>query len=456
VAGQPSLFGIDPERPSEEPAEVSDHAPLATRMRPRTFDEFVGQHRAIGLGTVLRRAVDAGEVPSLILWGPPGTGKTTLAVLIAGASGAAFEAVSATSAGVADLRKVVERARERLRSGRRTVLFIDEIHRFNKSQQDAVLPHVENATVTLLGATTENPSFEVNAALLSRSRVIRLEALEPDDIRSLIERALNDSERGLGGQHVVVDPDAIDRLVALCGGDARIALNSLELAVQAATRDPDGAAHVTVADIEGALQSPALLYDRAGDQHYWLISAFIKSVRGSDPDAAVYWLARMLEAGEDPLFVARRMVISAAEDIGLADPHALGVAVAAQQAAHFIGMPEGFLPLAEAALYLAAAPKSNSVLRAYVAASSDVAETLHQPVPLHLRNAVTGLGRSMGFGTGYRYAHDHEGGIVAQEHLPASLAGHRYYEPSEHGAEHEVGERLNSIREALERRDTRS
>jgi putative ATPase len=409
VAGQPSLFGIDPERPSEEPAEPSDHAPLATRMRPRTFDEFVGQHRAIGLGTVLRRAVDAGEVPSLILWGPPGTGKTTLAVLIAGASGAAFEAVSATSAGVADLRKVVERARERLRSGRRTVLFIDEIHRFNKSQQDAVLPHVENATVTLLGATTENPSFEVNAALLSRSRVIRLEALEPDDIRSLIERALNDSERGLGGQHVVVDPNAIDRLVALCGGDARIALNSLELAVQAATRDPDGAAHVTVADIEGALQSPALLYDRAGDQHYWLISAFIKSVRGSDPDAAVYWLARMLEAGEDPLFVARRMVISAAEDIGLADPHALGVAVAAQQAAHFIGMPEGFLPLAEAALYLAAAPKSNSVLRAYVAASSDVAETLHQPVPLHLRNAVTGLGRSMGFGTGYRYAHDHEG-----------------------------------------------
>jgi putative ATPase len=456
VAGQPSLFGIDPERPSEEPAEPSDHAPLATRMRPRTFDEFVGQHRAIGLGTVLRRAVDAGEVPSLILWGPPGTGKTTLAVLIAGASGAAFEAVSATSAGVADLRKVVERARERLRSGRRTVLFIDEIHRFNKSQQDAVLPHVENATVTLLGATTENPSFEVNAALLSRSRVIRLEALEPDDIRSLIERALNDSERGLGGQHVVVDPDAIDRLVALCGGDARIALNSLELAVQAATRDPDGAAHVTVADIEGALQSPALLYDRAGDQHYWLISAFIKSVRGSDPDAAVYWLARMLEAGEDPLFVARRMVISAAEDIGLADPHALGVAVAAQQAAHFIGMPEGFLPLAEAALYLAAAPKSNSVLRAYVAASSDVAETLHQPVPLHLRNAVTGLGRSMGFGTGYRYAHDHEGGIVAQEHLPASLAGHHYYEPSEHGAEREVGERLNSIREALERRDTRS
>jgi putative ATPase len=453
VAGQPSLFGAEPEGPIAEPAGPSQQAPLATRMRPRTFDEFVGQHRAIGLGTVLRRAVDAGEVPSLILWGPPGTGKTTLAVLIAGASGAAFEAVSATSAGVADLRKVVERARERLRNGRRTVLFIDEIHRFNKSQQDAVLPHVENATVTLLGATTENPSFEVNAALLSRSRVIRLEALEPDDIRGLVERALHDADRGLGAQAVHLDTEALDRLIALCGGDARIALNSLELAVHAATPDASGAVHVTVADIEGALQSPALLYDRAGDQHYWLISAFIKSVRGSDPDAAVYWLARMLEAGEDPLFVARRLVISAAEDIGLADPQALSIAVAAQQAAHFIGMPEGFLPLAEAALYLASAPKSNSVLRAYGAASSDVAETLHQPVPLHLRNAVTGLGRAMGFGAGYRYAHDHEGGIVAQEHLPASLAGRRYYEPSDHGAEREVGERLISMREALELRE---
>jgi putative ATPase len=452
VVGQRSLFGADPGQPSEDHLEAARHAPLATRMRPRTFDEFVGQQRVIGLGTVLRRAVDAGEVPSLILWGPPGSGKTTLAVLMAAASGAAFEAVSATSAGVADLRKVVERARERLRTGRRTILFIDEIHRFNKGQQDAVLPHVENATVTLLGATTENPSFEVNAALLSRSRVIRLEALEVDDLRSLIDRALSDTERGLGEQQVSVDPGAIERLVALSGGDARIALNSLELAVQAAAKDASGAAHVTVPDIEGALQSPALLYDRAGDQHYWLISAFIKSVRGSDPDAAVYWLARMLEAGEDPLFVARRLVILASEDIGLADPHALGVAVAAQQAAHFIGMPEGFLPLAEATLYLAAAPKSNSVLRAYVAASSDVAETLHQPVPLHLRNAVTGLGRSMGYGAGYRYAHDHEGGVVEQQHLPTSLAGRRYYEPSRNGDEREVSERLISIREELEHR----
>jgi len=310
--------------------------------------------------------------------------------------------------------------------------------------------------VTLLGATTENPSFEVNAALLSRSRVIRLEALEADDLRSLIDRALVDSERGLGGQDVSIDPDAIDRLIALCGGDARIALNSLELAVQAAAKDASGGVQVTVADIEGALQSPALLYDKGGDQHYWLISAFIKSVRGSDPDAAVYWLARMLEAGEDPLFIARRMVISAAEDVGLADPHALGVAVAAQQAAHFVGMPEGFLPLAEAALYLAAAPKSNSVLRAYVAASSDVADTLHQPVPLHLRNAVTGLGRAMGYGAGYRYAHDHEGGVVEQQHLPTSLVGRRYYEPSQHGIERDVADRLNSIRQELERRKASS
>jgi len=455
VAGQSSLFGADAVTPAAS-GGGAPHAPLATRMRPRTFDEFVGQHRAIGVGTVLRRAVESGEVPSLILWGPPGSGKTTLAALIAGATNATFEAVSATSAGVADLRKVMERASERLRAGRRTVLFIDEIHRFNKSQQDAVLPHVENATVTLLGATTENPSFEVNAALLSRSRVIRLEALEPDDLRSLIERALTDTERGLGAQHVVVDPDAIDRLVSLCGGDARIALNSLELAVQAAGRDPSGVARVTAADVEGALQNPALLYDRAGDQHYWLISAFIKSVRGSDPDATVYWLARMLEAGEDPLFVARRMVILAAEDVGLADPQALSVAVAAQQAAHFIGMPEGFLPLTEAALYLAEAPKSNSALRAYVAAAADVAETLSQPVPLHLRNAVTGLGRAMGFGTGYRYAHDHEGGVVAQEYLPASLAGHRYYDPSDHGAERLVAERLEANRQDLSKRGTTS
>lgn len=417
-------------------------------MRPRTLDEFVGQDHVVGEGTVLRRALATGELPSLILWGPPGTGKTTLAALVAELTDSVFERVSATSAGVADLRRVVERARDRSRIGKRTVLFIDEIHRFNKSQQDAVLPHVETGLVTLLGATTENPSFEVNAALLSRSRVVRLEALTPDQLRELLRRAITDSERGFGGLRVELNDAAEERLIALSGGDARVALNSLELAA-VATRDSSGVAHVTVADIEGALQRPSLLYDRAGDQHYWLVSAFIKSVRGSDPDASVYWLARMLEAGEDPLFVARRLVILAAEDVGLADPRALSVAMAAQQAAHFVGMPEGYLPLAEATLYLATAPKSNSALRAYSAARADVEATLHQPVPLHLRNAATGLGREMGFGRDYRYAHDHPDAVVEQQYLPDALSGHRYYEPSGHGAEREIAERLEEIRRKL-------
>ncbi len=402
----------------------------------------------MGAGTVLRRAVEAGELPSLILWGPPGTGKTTLAALVAELTDAVFEPVSATTAGVADLRRVIERARERSRLGQRTVLFIDEIHRFNKTQQDAVLPHVENGLVTLLGATTENPSFEVNAALLSRSRVVRLEALTPDQLRVLLQRARADADRGLGAITVQLDDDAEERLIALSGGDARVALNGLELAVHAATQS-NGAAHISVRDIEGALQRPSLLYDSAGDQHYWVISAFIKSVRGSDPDASVYWLARMLEAGEDPLFVARRLVILAAEDVGLADPQALSIAVAAQQAAHFVGMPEGYLPLAEATLYLATALKSNSALRAYSAARADVEATLHQPVPLHLRNASTGLGREMGFGRDYRYAHDHPGAVVDQQYLPDTLAGRRYYEPSDHGAERSIAERLEEIRRRL-------
>jgi len=457
VTAQQGLFeggddGGDSHGASSGSAPPDTTAPLSWRMRPRNLDEFVGQQVAVGPGTVLRQALESDQLPSLILWGPPGSGKTTLARIVAAMTSSAFDGVSAVNAGVADLRKVVERARERQRMQRRTVLFIDEIHRFNKAQQDAILPHVESGLVRLLGATTENPSFEVNAALLSRARVVRLEALGDDDLRVLVRRAIGDSERGLGALHVALDDDAESRLVSLSGGDARVALDALELAATATTPADDGRRLVTVEAIDGALQHPSLLYDRAGDQHYWLASALIKSVRGSDPDAAVYWLARMLEAGEDPMFVARRLVLSAAEDVGLADPHALPLAVAAQQAVHTIGMPEGFLPLAEAAIYLAAAPKSNSALRAYSRAMEDVRATLHQPVPLPLRNAVTGLGRSMGFGQGYRYAHDFEGGVVEQQHLPDALVGRHYYEPTDHGAEARIAERLRAAREELDRR----
>jgi putative ATPase len=415
VEEQPPLFEIEPRPAEDDPAREPD-APLASRLRPRRFEDLVGQREVVD---TLRSLAGSGHLPSLVLWGPPGSGKTTLAGILAQATGARFVSLSAVTAGVADLRRVVAEAAQARRRGKRTVLFIDELHRFNKAQQDAILPHVEGGTVTLIGATTENPSFEVISPLLSRSRVFRLEALSPEELE-LVAR------RGLQELSAEIEPDALAALVEAARGDGRIVLNALETA---AALTPDGP--IALAAVERALQERHLLYDRAGDMHYDLASALIKSIRGSDPDAAVYWLARMLEAGEDPNFVARRLVISAAEDVGLAEPQALQVAVAAQQAAHFVGMPEARLALSEAAIYLARAPKSNSAMRAYGAASQAVRETGNLPVPLHLRNAVTGLMRSMGYGRGYRYAHDYEEGKVDQQHLPDKLEGRRFYEPTD-------------------------
>ena len=407
MADQGELFPI--------PAGSEPAAPLATRMRPRTFEQLVGQRQVVD---VLRQLTRSGHLPSIVLWGPPGSGKTTLARLLATETNARMVSMSAVTAGVADLRKVVAEARVHRRAGLRTVLFIDEIHRFNKAQQDAILPHVEDGTVTLIGATTENPSFEVISPLLSRSRVFRLEQLDREELKQVVER-------GLQELHATIDGDAMDALLEVARGDARVALNGLEAAAALA-----GEAAIGLEQVEGALQQRHLLYDRAGDQHYDIVSALIKSVRGSDPDAAVYWMARMLEAGEDVMFVARRLVILAAEDVGLADPQALPVAVAAQQAAHFVGMPEAVLPLTEAALYLALAPKSNSALTSYGAARELIQETGNESVPMHLRNAPTGLMKSMGYGRGYKYAHDFEEGIADQVHMPEKLKGRKVYAPN--------------------------
>ncbi len=443
---QQGLFGPDEAEPPVA------YAPLAARVRPRTFDEFVGQEHIVGPGGALRRAIEVNTLPSMILWGPPGTGKTTLASLIAHVTTAHFSPLSAVTAGVAELRKVVAEAAARRARGVRSILFVDEIHRFNKAQQDVILPHVEEGTVTLIGATTENPSFEVNAALLSRCRVYVLRALSDDDARRIVRNALDDP-RGLGGRDVRVEPAALDRLVELAGGDARAALNTLELAVAASPRDDGdtddaGPVTVTLATVNRVAQQRSPRYDKGGEQHYDVISAFIKSLRGSDPDAALYWLARMLEAGEDPLFIVRRMVILAAEDVGLADPQALVVAVAAQQAVHFIGMPEGYLPLSQAALYLANAPKSNSVIASYGRARAAVERTGDLPVPLHLRNAPTALMKGLGYGSGYKYAHDYEGHRVEQRHLPDELGDERFYVPGDQGAERDraVGDRVERDR----------
>ncbi len=379
----------------------------------------------------------------MVLWGPPGSGKTTLAHLIASQIDAHFDRVSAVTSGVADLRSIVSESRDRLgMNGTRSILFIDEIHRFSKSQQDVILPHVEDGSIILIGATTENPSFEVISPLLSRARVYVLKQLTSDQVSGIIDSAMDDHERGVGQLGANLEPDARNALISLSSGDARSALNTLELAVHATVPNESGERVVTLETVEDAIQRRTSLYDRSGDQHYDTISAFIKSVRASDPDAAIYWLARMVVSGEDPVFIARRLVILASEDIGLADPGALSIAVAAQQAVSLVGMPEGRIPLAEATVYLATAPKSNRAYSAIGEAIKDAERTSNEPVPLHLRNAVTGLMRELDYGKGYEYAHDHEGSFTHTQNLPDNLKGRRYYRPSEQGFEAAVFERL--------------
>jgi putative ATPase len=426
--------------------QAAAQAPLAARMRPQSLDEFVGQEHLVGPGRVLRRAIEHDELSSLILYGPPGTGKTSLAHVIAQATRSAFEQVNAVTAGVADLKQVIARAQDQQALyGKRTILFIDEIHRFNKAQQDVLLPHVEAGTLVLIGATTENPFFEVNATLVSRSRVLRLEPLHDEDIRAILDRALVDADRGVGRYRVELTEEATAHLVAISNGDARVALNTLEVAAMTTPPDPAGVRAVGLQTIEEVAQRRALVYDREGDAHYDHVSAFIKSMRGSDPDAAVYWLARMLLAGEDPRYIVRRMVVHAAEDVGIADPMALVVATAAAHAVEYVGLPEAQIPMAEAAIYIATAPKSNAVVRAIGAAMRDVEERRADPVPVELRDSSHPQAvRQLGHGQGYKYPHDFPGGFVAQEYLPDSVAGRIYYEPSEHGFEADVRRRLQA------------
>jgi putative ATPase len=426
---------------------VPASAPLAERMRPRTLDEYVGQRHLVGPGRLVRAMVQGGKLHSLLLWGPPGTGKTTLARLLAESLGLPFAQLSAVLSGVKELRAIVERAELELAASKRpTVVFIDEIHRFNKAQQDALLPHVERGTIILIGATTENPSFEVISPLLSRSRVLTLESLDADALGALVDRALADDERGLGKLGVTLDADARDALVGHAQGDARVALGALEVAAELAAHEPDR--RITVERIQEAAQRRALRYDRQGEEHYNVISAFIKSMRGSDPDAALYYLVRMLEAGEDPLFIARRMVIFAAEDVGNADPRALQVAIAVKDAVHFVGLPEGRIPLAQGVTYLATAPKSNASYAALNRVTEEVRASGTLAVPLHLRNAPTGLMRSLGYGKSYQYPHDAPGHFVAEEYLPDELRGRRFYEPSREGDEGAIAERLARWRAA--------
>jgi putative ATPase len=432
--------------PAAAPATPALPGPLADRMRPRTLDEVVGQGHLIGPGKVLRRSLEEGRLHSMILWGPPGTGKTTLALLMAQVVGARFVTFSAVLAGVKEIRQVMAEAEaDRARRGRRTILFVDEIHRFNKAQQDAFLPYVERGDIVLVGATTENPSFEVNAALLSRCRVYVLQPLAEADLVGILERALIDRERGLGNSNVTAEPDALRLLTVMAGGDARNALNILELAVELEAARAGTARRLTAGAIREAAQKKALLYDKAGEEHYNLISALHKSMRESDPDATIYWLVRMLEAGEDPLYVARRIVRFASEDVGLADPRALRIALDAKEAFEFLGMPEGSLALVESAVYCAMAPKSNALYEAEGEVKRDVAEKPAEPVPQVIRNAVTKLMKDVGYGRGYRYAPAEPEGVGGIECLPEGLRGRRYYRPRASGEEAELSQRLEGV-----------
>ncbi|GAB7386497.1 replication-associated recombination protein A [Bacillaceae bacterium] len=423
------------------------HAPLAARMRPQTLDEVVGQKHLIGKGKLLRRAIEADQLSSLIFYGPPGTGKTSLAKVIANSTKARFCQLNAVTAGVAELREITKQAKEELSLyGTRTVLFIDEIHRFNKSQQDALLPFVEDGTVILIGATTENPMFELNSALLSRSRIFQLYPLSEDEIRQILVQAIADAERGLGHLPLQVDEEALDHFVKMAGGDARSALNALELAALTTDADESGVIRITLEVAEESIQRKAVQYDKSGDNHYDTVSAFIKSMRGSDPDAALYYLAKMLYAGEDPRFIARRLIVHAAEDVGMADPRALQIAVAAADAVEYVGLPEARIPLAQAAVYIATAPKSNAIIRGIDAATEAVKQETVGQVPPHLRDAHGKGAKQLGRCVGYKYPHDYPYGYVEQQYLPDEHAGKKFYHPTPYGYEGKLREYMNRIR----------